>query len=381
MLRDSRLVAGALAAIVLLVAGGAAARSSAPLAASAGGTKTFTLPAGSGAWVSTGIDIPAGGSVRVTVSGDAKCGAGTDCPAGNPLGAGHTCATRTLGPLAPGVAPDVNYGAVGGRVGPRGAPFMIGAAKTVDGPGVLYLVYEDCAGYYGDNSGSFTVKVTGGYVLSGKVVASACSGAAATCKRPTPVEGVTVTATGSGRETTTTGKDGTYSLTLPRGTYTVTPRLADQDFTPPARTVELTRDVPNVNFSTCSTRTQATRRLQSADSRAIAPIYNGATPNDVCPYMDITLQLSSDGTMHILLWKLAVNCGSWNRVTLRGGAGDSAKPRPDRTFYVSFSNPNVTGHLSGRIAADYRTVTLDSARVDIGSCLPSQLKAPIVLKT
>jgi len=121
--------------------------------------RTFVLQATSDAWVDTGITIPKGGSVLVTVSGNAKCGPGTDCPAGNPLGAGHTCADRTLGRLAPGPAPDVFYGAVGGRLGAKGTPFMIGASNTVRGPGLLFLVYEDCKGYYGDNSGSFDVRV------------------------------------------------------------------------------------------------------------------------------------------------------------------------------------------------------------------------------
>ncbi len=164
--------AAALAALTVLATSGAATGSTASplsagqasspassLAAAGEVTRTFTLSASSGAWVDTGIDIPAGGSARLAVSGNAKCGPGSDCPAGSPLGAGRTCANRSLGPLKPGAAPDVYYGAVGGRVG-NGTPFMVGRGTTVKGPGVLYLVYEDCAGYYGDNSGAFAVAVT-----------------------------------------------------------------------------------------------------------------------------------------------------------------------------------------------------------------------------
>ena len=171
--RRRRLAAAALGALTVLAAAGAATgstasvlrtdRASSPtssLAATSDVTRTFTLSASSRAWVDTGIEIPAGGSARLAVSGNAKCGPGTDCPAGSPLGAGHTCASRSLGPLPPGAAPDVNYGAVGGRVGRNGTPFMVGRGTTVKGPGILYLVYEDCAGYYGDNSGAFAVAVT-----------------------------------------------------------------------------------------------------------------------------------------------------------------------------------------------------------------------------
>ena len=166
-LRD--LASVVLAGVTVLGVGGATAaplhaeRQSVLASSAPGGgerSRSFTLPASSGAWTNTGIEIPASGSVRMTVSGNAKCGPGTDCPTGNPLGAGRTCAGRSLGALAPGVAPAVNYGAVGARVGLGGTPFMVGANRTVKGPGVLYLVYEDCAGYYGDNSGSFKVKVT-----------------------------------------------------------------------------------------------------------------------------------------------------------------------------------------------------------------------------
>jgi hypothetical protein len=122
-------------------------------------TKTFTVNTGSPAKVATGIVLKRGETVKLAVSGDGKCGAGNDCPAGNPGGSGQTCAGRSLGPLDPGPAPQLPYGAVVGQVGNE-APFATGAARTVTGSGELILFYNDCAQYYGDNTGSFTVTVT-----------------------------------------------------------------------------------------------------------------------------------------------------------------------------------------------------------------------------
>lgn len=46
--------------------------------------------------------------------------------------------------------------------------------KTIQGPGRLFLVYEDCAGYYDDNSGSFTVQLTADHKLSGTLLGTDC---------------------------------------------------------------------------------------------------------------------------------------------------------------------------------------------------------------
>lgn len=123
-------------------------------------SRTVTISAGRASWTSTGVRLAKGQSVTLTVRGNAKCGAGTDCPAGDPLGARHTCVTRTLGPLKPGVAgPTVNYGSVAAKVGTYGKPQMVGRRHVVHGPGLLFVVYNDCAGYYADNTGSFTITI------------------------------------------------------------------------------------------------------------------------------------------------------------------------------------------------------------------------------
>jgi hypothetical protein len=122
-------------------------------------TKTIELSTSSPAKVKTGIVLSKGETVKLEVSGDGKCGAGDDCPGGNPLGSGQTCAGRALGPLDPGPAPNLPYGSVDGQIG-TGAPFTTGSSKTAGGKGELVLFYNDCSEYYGDNTGSFTVKAT-----------------------------------------------------------------------------------------------------------------------------------------------------------------------------------------------------------------------------
>ncbi|HEY2717496.1 MAG TPA: hypothetical protein VGI73_14870 [Solirubrobacterales bacterium] len=122
-------------------------------------TKTFELSTASPAKLETGIVLGKGETVKLEVSGNGKCGAGDDCPASNPLGSGQTCAGRSLGPLDPGPAPSLPYGSVDAQIG-SGAPFTTGSSKTAGGKGELVLFYNDCAEYYGDNTGSFTVKAT-----------------------------------------------------------------------------------------------------------------------------------------------------------------------------------------------------------------------------
>lgn len=131
-------------------------------AAAATTTTTVTLSATSEEFIDTGAKLANGTSASITVTGDGTChtGGSSDCP-GGPAGAGTTCANRELGALEPGPAgPEVPYGSVAGKIGAEGAPFFIGAGKTVTGPGELYVVYNDCAGYYGDNEGSFEVTIT-----------------------------------------------------------------------------------------------------------------------------------------------------------------------------------------------------------------------------
>jgi hypothetical protein len=146
----------------LLALGGPLARSAAarvPTRAHAATTSTFTLELGRESFTPTGIEL-AGSSASITVSGNGKCGEGSDCPLGASGGGGQTCANRKLGPLTPGQAgPNVPYGSVAARVG-KGPVSVVGPSGKVSGTGELQLIYADCSGYYGDNTGSYTVTVT-----------------------------------------------------------------------------------------------------------------------------------------------------------------------------------------------------------------------------
>lgn len=101
--------------------------------------------------------------------------------------------------------------------------------------------------------------------LSGRVVAVDCTSGTA-CQK-TPLPGVVVTASGTGGGSTTTGSDGRYSLLLRKGTYTVAPRAAGQEFAPASQVVDLAADRSGIDFSTCAL-TRTTQGVAAPASRA-----------------------------------------------------------------------------------------------------------------
>lgn len=115
--------------------------------------------------MNTGLTLSSGADATLTSQGDGTCHvpSAVDCPVGNPNGVAD-CTSTAIGNLPPGPAgPGLPFGAVVGRLGPRGTPFLVGSGPTtVHGPGTLYLLYNDCnpPGGYGDNGGSFKVTVT-----------------------------------------------------------------------------------------------------------------------------------------------------------------------------------------------------------------------------
>jgi hypothetical protein len=147
--------------VVLLAAVAVAAIFSVAATGSTSKARIVNLDTRRAIWTNTGVTLGKGRKVTIRVTGDGKCGGGTDCPAGDPFGSHHTCGGRTLGPLKPGRGgPLVDYGSVVAKVGAHGTPFMTGHRHTAVGPGVLYVLFDDCAGYYSDNSGSFTLTIT-----------------------------------------------------------------------------------------------------------------------------------------------------------------------------------------------------------------------------
>ena len=111
--------------------------------------RTVSIPANT-PWTDTGLDLTAGSSVNITTSGVIKI-AGSDpgkTPAGDP-----NCRAP-----ADAVAPGLTCSSLIGRIG-NGAPFQVGTGTSFSAPtaGRLYLGVND--NVFGDNSGSWTVRI------------------------------------------------------------------------------------------------------------------------------------------------------------------------------------------------------------------------------
>jgi hypothetical protein len=117
-------------------------------------------------WVRTGIFVKEGQTIRLVTRGKAVTGplniypGAISGPEGqlDALGCGQY--EEAPPPCALDGAP---YGALIGRVGPFGEPFLIGGASSFIAPatGKLYLVVNDNLGTYSDNRRGYTVLIRG----------------------------------------------------------------------------------------------------------------------------------------------------------------------------------------------------------------------------
>lgn len=150
------------------------------------GTHVYVIAATVAAFTDTGLNIPAGSSVSLTVAGNATCHAGgaSDCPIGHPSGV-FTCANNPYFPGdGPGPAgPSIPYDSLAAKIGTTGQPFVVGPSKEVTDTagGELYLVFNDCSGGtgspgYADNAGQDTVTVTVSSSISVAIGASVPAG-------------------------------------------------------------------------------------------------------------------------------------------------------------------------------------------------------------
>jgi hypothetical protein len=263
-------------------------------------SKSFTISTASPATVATGIVLKNGQSVKIEVSGDGKCGAGDDCPAGNPNGSGTTCAARALGSLEPGPAPALAFGAVAAQIGSE-PPFATGASKTATGQGELVFFYNDCIKYYGDNTGSFTAKVTVNPKVFGHAYAMECG--ETSCQQGA-FPGQKILVQGKAEDGTTidtsavTDAAGEWSVNVPAGTYLAGPTIDGTTIEGPGWDPEKsdpiavgTADVPGIDFRTCAaSRGGAASSASASISRAVF----GASP-----FMTTALA-SSSGTYDYL---------------------------------------------------------------------------------
>jgi hypothetical protein len=125
-------------------------------------TTTVTVPA-TQPWTGTGISLPAG-TVSFKASGTINVAGGDPDGNNTPNGDGPANPTCIAGPgeySGSWTAPGLPCWSLIGRVG-NGTPFFIGDSANLDikTPGELYLGVNDETGYFGDNSGSWTVQVT-----------------------------------------------------------------------------------------------------------------------------------------------------------------------------------------------------------------------------
>lgn len=110
---------------------------------------------------------------------------------------------------------------------------------TGQGQHMSFRIYDQ-PGTYGDNEGSLTATISAitSYSISGQV----------TDKKGKSISGVTISANSSFN--TTTGENGTYSLSgLPSGNYTVVPSKSNYSFTPPSLPVSVPPNTSTVNFT------------------------------------------------------------------------------------------------------------------------------------
>jgi hypothetical protein len=111
-------------------------------------------------WVDSGIDIAIGETVFLKAKGMAITGPLKDYPLARSGAAGQV--TTCVDDAVPGgvcVLSGVPFGALVGKIGVGGSPFLIGdAASFVSvSSGRLYLVVNDFIGEYADNQAGFTV--------------------------------------------------------------------------------------------------------------------------------------------------------------------------------------------------------------------------------
>lgn len=117
-------------------------------------------------WVNTGIVVAEGQEIHLDTQGVAITAPLASFPAAKSgpdgqiwnLGCG-----QYEGAEDPCALDDAPYGALVGRVGPEGSPFLIGGASSFTPPasGPLYLTVNDNLGFYLDNLGGFTVLFPG----------------------------------------------------------------------------------------------------------------------------------------------------------------------------------------------------------------------------
>lgn len=121
----------------------------------------FMVP-GEAGWFDTGLVFTAGDSVSITAHGQAMTGALVDYPDAHsdPDGQVHICSIYN-NPFTDCAMEGAPYGALVGKFGAGGTPFLVGSSYSgiAGESGELFLAVNDNLPYYEDNFGGFIVFV------------------------------------------------------------------------------------------------------------------------------------------------------------------------------------------------------------------------------
>jgi hypothetical protein len=125
------------------------------------------VSATSASWVNTGVSVDSGQSATLkVVSGNGTCHVpdAYGCVTGQSQRASSSLCSDLGDQVAGPAGADIPWGAMVGRIGAAGRPFLIGHGVTARGEGDVYLIYNDCGtgpvgSGYRDNAGAFTVSV------------------------------------------------------------------------------------------------------------------------------------------------------------------------------------------------------------------------------
>jgi hypothetical protein len=118
-----------------------------------GGTTTLSVSAAT-PFRSTGITLAKNQHATIAAHGLISYGSQNSACAGAQI-TPNGCSAESICPVGGGC------GALVGRIG-DGKPFIVGAGRTVDGPGTVWLGINDVPGAFADNSGAFQVAITVG---------------------------------------------------------------------------------------------------------------------------------------------------------------------------------------------------------------------------
>lgn len=121
--------------------------------------KTIDVPANLARGIDTGVDLRAGDQVQLTATGNITAGrkAGVVSPEGGRVGAAAAFGAGTYPVPTAGVGALIGYLRL--TNGQASQPFFVGSQQTLTSPidGRLFLLVND--DNYGDNSGSFSVRI------------------------------------------------------------------------------------------------------------------------------------------------------------------------------------------------------------------------------